>query len=188
MSGQIMETVQTGQLEEDIFGSIIGGELDIKTDIKKNENFVNNMNTIDGGPCVDNYIEIEIGGVNDQSVRKMNDIEDLECTFKRGVCVKHKLKGNKMTLNSKKWGEKKNGTYGWIHRKKVVFKCIHKSDELLSVDMKSDASSSLLPVDFVKQQQQDVANLFQTLNGQVRDEQSHDKSESLESLDQQIQK
>ena len=54
--------------------------------------------------------------------------------------------------------------------------------------MKSDASSSLLPVDFVKQQQQDVANLFQTLNGQVRDEQSHDKSESLESLDQQIQK
>ena len=43
-------------------------------------------------------------------------------------------------------------------------------------------------MDFVKQQQQDVTNLFQTLNGQVGDEQSQGKSESLESLDQQMQK
>ena len=39
-TGQTVETVQTGQLEEDIFGNIIGGdhnelELDIRTDIKK---------------------------------------------------------------------------------------------------------------------------------------------------------
>ena len=100
-TGQTVETVQTGPLEEDIFGNIIGGdhnelELDIRTDIKKNENCVNNVNIIDGGSRVDS--DIETGVVDDQSMKEMNIIEDLECTFKRGVCVKHKLKRKKMTL------------------------------------------------------------------------------------------
>ena len=54
--------------------------------------------------------------------------------------------------------------------------------------MISDACSSLLPVDFDEQQQQGVANNFQSLNGRVMDGQSRDKSESIESLDQLIQK
>ena len=45
------------------------------------------------------------------------------CTFKKGTCVVHKLKGKKMTQSSKFWTKKKDGMYGWSYRKKVTYEC-----------------------------------------------------------------
>ena len=64
-----MKIVQTRRLKEDIFGDAIDGdhnelELNIKTDVKKNENCVNSVNI---RSRVDS--DIGIGIVDDQSVK-----------------------------------------------------------------------------------------------------------------------
>ena len=44
------------------------------------------------------------------------------CTHKRGICMKHKIKGNKMTQKHKRWGKVKHG-YGWIYTQTVSYSC-----------------------------------------------------------------
>ena len=52
--------------------------------------------------------------MNIDVVTEVGDIVDNEmCVFKRGVCTTHNIKGNKMTVNTKKWKKKKYG-YGWV--------------------------------------------------------------------------
>ena len=49
-------------------------------------------------------------------------LKDENCEFRRGVCLTHDIKGEKVTINEKKWGKKSTG-FGWIYRKKVKYIC-----------------------------------------------------------------
>ena len=53
---------------------------------------------------------------------KVEPLKDENCEFRRGVCINHDVKGEKVTINEKKWGKKSTG-FGWIYRKKVKFIC-----------------------------------------------------------------
>ena len=64
------------------------------------------------------------------SVRKL-ELEEKEspsadtvpiCTFKKGLCLEHKIMGEKRVTTSKKWGNTKKG-YGWIYSRKVTWVC-----------------------------------------------------------------
>ena len=68
-----------------------------------------------------------------------------ECTFKRGYCIEHKLKGDKTIRKSKKWGEVK-GSYKWIHSSKVVWVCKAKNNPIVSDNYLSPASGMGAPV------------------------------------------
>ena len=46
-----------------------------------------------------------------------------DCLFKRGICQRHNRQGNKKVEKSKRWGQLKDSTYGWIHTSKVVWTC-----------------------------------------------------------------
>ena len=61
------------------------------------------------------------------------------------VIVKHKLKGEKMIIKTKKWGETKKG-YGWIYSSRGRYFCNTKSEnpQITSPDIKW--SESQLPV------------------------------------------
>ena len=73
----------------------------------------------------------EIGGMSDdvKSVmsrtdeeepvcRNDDDLRTSGCTHKRGICVKHKIKGKKMPQKDKRWGKVKHG-YGWVYTQTV---------------------------------------------------------------------
>ena len=55
-----------------------------------------------------------------------------ECTFKRGTCITHKLKGKKITHTNKFWTKKKDGMFGWSYRRKIVYECEFKPSTDLS--------------------------------------------------------
>ena len=48
----------------------------------------------------------------------------VKCTFKRGTCLVHKLKGEKYTDVAKKWMNRGGGKgYGWITTRTVKYRC-----------------------------------------------------------------
>ena len=78
----------------------------------------------------------EVSGMNIDVVTEGGDIVDNEmCVFKRGVCTTHNIKGNKMTVNTKKWKKEKYG-YGWVtaqrRRLNILVLCIQ--DYSVSID------------------------------------------------------
>ena len=88
--------------------------------------------------CKDKNCDVEVKekgdkGDNDVGVRQGDSTEVIfdsggdgaivECQFRRGTCLNHKIKGKKMTKTSSHWAKKKNGEFGWSYRKKVNYKC-----------------------------------------------------------------
>ena len=64
---------------------------------------------------------------NDDECGSIQNVDE-ECVYKRGYCLLHKLKGEKRTIKSKRWGAVKNG-YGWIHSSRVRYFCNNKSEK-----------------------------------------------------------
>ena len=118
---QKAETQLLQYRKEDIYG----GEDDLET-VQKGDQ------TVKGDEKGDKIVErVRVGdGDNGWKGEDSN-----KCVFKRGVCTKHKLKGKKITNNSKRWGQKKEG-YGWIYSKTVKYICPH--DKCLSGQTKLD--------------------------------------------------
>ena len=108
-------------LEEDILG---GGSLQC-SELGNNE--VGNLLN-DGGNTIvmvdpdDTVVKNTLDGVILSGVN--DDSGPIECSFKRGVCMVHKLKGKKTVHKTKKWGKTKNG-YGWIYSQTVKYSCPH---------------------------------------------------------------
>ena len=46
-----------------------------------------------------------------------------ECTFKRGKCEIHNVKGTRIVNTKKTWGKLKNGMHGWKYAKLTTYKC-----------------------------------------------------------------
>ena len=46
---------------------------------------------------------------------------EMNCTFKRGICTKHKLKGKKLTTKKRAWVKKKTGLAGWSTTRTVTY-------------------------------------------------------------------
>ena len=40
-----------------------------------------------------------------------------------GYCLRHKIRGSKSTLTSQVMIQKKDGMYGWVTRRKTIYKC-----------------------------------------------------------------
>ena len=49
--------------------------------------------------------------------------DNISCTFKRGICMQHELKGNKQTVVSERLVKMKYD-YRWITSKKTVYTCV----------------------------------------------------------------
>ena len=59
---------------------------------------------------------------------KKNDDNDIvgggpECQFKRGRCIEHKIKGDKIVTSKKRWTQKKGGVWGWSTTRIVSYTC-----------------------------------------------------------------
>ena len=63
-------------------------------------------------------------GRNEDECGSIQNVDE-ECVYKRGYCLLHKLKGEKRTIKSKRWGAVKNG-YGWIHSSRDRYFCKSK--------------------------------------------------------------
>ena len=70
--------------------------------------------------------------------------EGIVCQFKRGVCLLHKIKGDKQTIRSKRWGKVKGG-YGWIHSSKVKYSCKAGLKDLKLASLENGWSESRSP-------------------------------------------
>ena len=71
----------------------------------------------------------EMGGVRTNIESMGGDMrhgDEPQCEFRRGVCLTHKLKGNKKTLSIKKWKKKKYG-YGWVTVKETQYSCSYRA-------------------------------------------------------------
>ena len=66
---------------------------------------------------------------------------EMNCTFKRGICTKHKLKGEKLTIKKRTWVKKKTGLAGWSTTRTVTYIC--KMDEKAESVRKSDTTNSI---------------------------------------------
>ena len=52
-----------------------------------------------------------------------NDGTHTPCTFIRGVCKKHNLKGEKVITKKRSWVMKKTGLAGWSTSRTVTYRC-----------------------------------------------------------------
>ena len=59
--------------------------------------------------------------------------EAKQCEFKRGMCIEHKIKGDKMVNTTKKWQKKKAG-YGWVTIRRVAYSCSFGRNQPLRAD------------------------------------------------------
>ena len=66
---------------------------------------------------------------------------EMKCTFKRGICTKHKLKGEKLTIKKRAWVKKKTGLAGWSTTRTVTYIC--KLDGNAESVGKSDTANSI---------------------------------------------
>ena len=98
----------------------------------------NKNEPIDGASINDMYEEmIQSGGddaifVTDEEPRvssmllgEKDELQEVvvECRYRRrGFCLIHNTKGDKMEVRTKRWGKVKHG-FGWIHSKKVRYSC-----------------------------------------------------------------
>ena len=84
----------------------------------------------DGGNKTDNCGNSGEMGVVRTNIESMGgDMshgDEPQCEFRRGVCLTHKLKGNKKTLSIKKWKKKKYG-YGWVTVKETQYSCSYRA-------------------------------------------------------------
>ena len=71
-------------------------------------------------------------------------IKTKECTFKRGVCTIHKVKGTKTELSTKKWTKKKFG-FGFVTRKVITWKCEYNPDRTSDDKFLGGESESRMP-------------------------------------------
>ena len=52
------------------------------------------------------------------------DFNDEKCEFKRGgYCLRHKIRGSKSISTSQVMIQKKDGMYGWVTRRKTIYRC-----------------------------------------------------------------
>ena len=74
------------------------------------------------------------------------DIDKLgpSCSFERGVCTTHRVRGNKTGVStSKKWRKLKNG-FGWVTSKVNVYSCPRRNElTQLSPDQPTSNEQSL---------------------------------------------
>ena len=64
------------------------------------------------------------------------------CTFKRGVCTQHNLKGEKVITKKRSWVMKKTGLAGWSTSRTVTYLCRLEVKAVSSekLDMANDVS------------------------------------------------
>ena len=88
--------------------------------------------TCDGNDCATTSTSVGIdenvhqnGGAfkTDENKSEGGGNIQISCTFKRGVCQKHKLKGERKVVTSKKRAQKKFG-FGFVTSKKTIYTCL----------------------------------------------------------------
>ena len=57
------------------------------------------------------------------------DVNGVDCSFSRGICMKHNVRGVRKVSKIKKWGLLKTKIYGWIHTQKVTYTCTFRDLE-----------------------------------------------------------
>ena len=77
----------------------------------------------------------------------MIQLSEQLCAFKRGMCLTHKIKGNKKTVTGKKWSKLKYG-YRWV-TKKIEYSWDYKMSNIsdtkdMNID-KDDCRSPAVP-------------------------------------------
>ena len=94
--------------------------------------------------------QVMSSGVNSNGGGGANVIPDVEmsnvvqeCQFVRGICVEHKIKGEKLKIKHKAWVKKKFG-YGWLTTTKVKYSCnlMGNNSSTLGLHTNDDLSQS----------------------------------------------
>ena len=76
--------------------------------------------------CVGNEESVhQSGGAfkTDDIISEGGSSTQFSCTFKRGICQVHKLKGERKVITTKKWARKKFG-FGYVTSKKTIYTCL----------------------------------------------------------------
>ena len=93
---------------------------------------VHHSQGIDSQTCINTVnVKDELSLLGEPSGEESVRMDDDLCTFKRGVCCLHKVRGEKYVDKKKSWLDRGRGRgYGWVTSKVVKYVCKVKEDQV----------------------------------------------------------